>query len=77
MNLKRRLEQLEGQAKRASSVPDEGGRPAWFTAEEWAERERAFEVLDREIRAYAEAYFGAAEDRDELEKGESLWHEGT
>ena len=66
MGLRRRLRGLEARAERGRPVPNEGGRPAWFTAEEWAERERGLEALDREIRAYAKAYFAAAEDKDEL-----------
>ncbi len=45
--MKRRLRGLEAKAERAGPGPDEGGRPAWLSAEEWAERERGFEALDR------------------------------
>ncbi|MDP8951521.1 MAG: hypothetical protein M3N18_04645 [Actinomycetota bacterium] len=68
--MKRRLESLEAEAHRATGTNDVGGRPAWFTAEEWAERERGLEALRDEIRAYAKAYFGLAEEEDGPEKGE-------
>ena len=69
MNVRQRVEALEARTEHSSQRrKTSDGRPPWFTAEEWAERERAFEVLRGEIRAYAKTYFGVAEEDDD-EKG--------